>query len=306
MALARRGSLIRAIDDLRDGARTLSALTEEVPEWLEAVVPEGTVVDPERPVDPDQLLDLLAPGDFGETRPRLWLAGIAVLALLALSAAWRWTPLGEWLDPQMIAAWARPLRASSLAPIILVAMYVVSSLLMVPVTLAIVATALIFGPYLGAAYALVGSVVSALAAYGLGSLLGRQNLDRLTGSSLSRLSRRLARRGVLVVAMMRIVPVAPFTIVNLAAGASHIGLRDFLIGTVFGMAPGIVLMTVFADQLARAVRDPQLGNVGALIGVGVLLFGVGYLVRRRTSRSRRSGAGECRGEDTDRREQPRG
>ena len=80
-------------------------------------------------------------------------------------------------------------------------------------------------------------MASALAAYGLGSLLGRQKLNRLAGSSLNRLSRRLARQGVLVVAMMRIVPVAPFTVVNLAAGASHIGLRDFLIGTVFGMTP---------------------------------------------------------------------
>ena len=303
-ALAHRGSLIRAIDDLRGGPRTLSDLTEEVPEWLEALVPEGTAVDPERPVDPDQLLDLLAPGDFDETRPRLWLAGIAVLALLALSAAWRWTPLGEWLDPQMIAAWARPLRASSLAPFVLVAMYVVSSLLMVPVTLAILVTALIFGPLLGAAYALVGSVASALAAYGLGSLLGRQKLNRLAGSSLNRLSRRLARQGVLVVAMMRIVPVAPFTVINLAAGASHIGLRDFLIGTVFGMTPGILLMTFFADSLARAVREPHLGNVGALIAVGSLLLGVGYLLRRRSSR--RNGERGGQDEHADRGEHPRG
>jgi phospholipase D1/2 len=295
-ALARRDSLIGAIDDLRGGPRTLTDLTEDVPEWLEAVVPEGTIVDPERPVDPDQLLDLLAPRDLGQPRPRLWLGGIAVLALLALAAAWRWTSLGEWLDPQMIAAWARPLRASSLAPFALVATYVVSSLLMVPVTLAILATALIFGPFLGAAYALVGSVASALAAYGLGSVLGRQKLNRLTGSSLNRLSRRLARRGILVVAMMRIVPVAPFTIVNLAAGASHIGLRDFLVGTVFGMTPGIILMTIFADRLAHAVREPHLGNVGALIGVGVLLLALGYLLHRRGDTRSRNQRATCAGQ----------
>ena len=50
-------------------------------------------------------------------------------------------------------------------------------------------------------------------------------------------------------AVVRNLPVAPFTIVNMVAGASHIKLGDFLLGTALGMAPGIVAIMVFIPDL---------------------------------------------------------
>jgi phospholipase D1/2 len=42
---------------------------------------------------------------------------------------------------------------------------------------------------------------------------------------------------------VRIVPVAPFAVINLFTGASHIRLRDYLIGTLLGMIPGAAGLT---------------------------------------------------------------
>ena len=56
--------------------------------------------------------------------------------------------------------------------------------------------------------------------------------------------------------VVRALPVAPFTIINLIAGASHIAFRDFLLGTVIGMAPGTLLLVVFVDRIVAAVRNP--------------------------------------------------
>jgi phospholipase D1/2 len=56
------------------------------------------------------------------------------------------------------------------------------------------------------------------------------------------------------------------------AGASHISMRDFLIGTVLGMAPGIVLTVTFVHQLAEAVRRPSLGAVAVLAVVALMLI----------------------------------
>jgi len=57
------------------------------------------------------------------------------------------------------------------------------------------------------------------------------------------------------------------------AGASHIAFRDFLIGTVLGMAPGIILTVTFVHHLAEAVRNPSPGTVAVLVLVALLLLG---------------------------------
>jgi phospholipase D1/2 len=54
---------------------------------------------------------------------------------------------------------------------------------------------------------------------------------------------------VLAVAAIRLVPIAPFTLVNLIAGASKIRFADYLLGTVIGMAPGLVLMSALVPGI---------------------------------------------------------
>jgi hypothetical protein len=74
---------------------------------------------------------------------------------------------------------------------------------------------LALGPLPGFVYGLIGSLSGAALTYGIGHALGRDAVRRLAGSRLNSLSRRLARRGLLAV---RVIPVAPCTVVNLVAG----------------------------------------------------------------------------------------
>ncbi|MFO7918033.1 MAG: hypothetical protein R6V13_08145 [Anaerolineae bacterium] len=79
---------------------------------------------------------------------------------------------------------------------------------------------------------------------------------------------------------MRIVPVAPFAVLNLLAGAMHISLRDFAIGTTVGMLPGIIALAIFAEGLLSLIGQADLHAV-ALILVGVLgLAGLAWLGKR--------------------------
>jgi uncharacterized membrane protein YdjX (TVP38/TMEM64 family) len=72
--------------------------------------------------------------------------------------------------------------------------------------------------------------------------------------------------------VVRVLPIAPFLVINVVAGASHIGLRDFLIGTLFGMTPGIVLTVTFAHHLAEAARRPTAGTIAVLVVVALILI----------------------------------
>jgi uncharacterized membrane protein YdjX (TVP38/TMEM64 family) len=150
-----------------------------------------------------------------------------------------------------------------------------------PVTVLIAATALAFGPLLGFVYSLLGCLASATLAYGIGYFLGHDRFRSIAGARIDRLSRRIAHHGVMAVLIVRLVPVAPFTVVNMMAGASHIRLRDFVLGTCLGMLPGLLVMTLFGDQLDEVIRDPQAKTFLILIGLMALLVLLTAWVRRR-------------------------
>jgi uncharacterized membrane protein YdjX (TVP38/TMEM64 family) len=158
--------------------------------------------------------------------------------------------------------------------------FLLGSLIAFPVTVLIVVTALIFGPILGFFYALTGTLLGAIASYGVGNQLGRNTVRQLTGSRINQLSNQLAKRGVLTVAVIRMVPIAPFTVVNMVAGASHIRFRDFVLGTLLGMGPGTLGLTVFADSVVRAVRNPEPINFAWLAGI-MIIIGLGAFTIQR-------------------------
>jgi uncharacterized membrane protein YdjX (TVP38/TMEM64 family) len=80
--------------------------------------------------------------------------------------------------------------------------------------------------------------------------------------------------------LLRLVPVAPFSIVNLAAGASHIRFWDFMAGTAIGMAPGVVLATSFARQLVTALTHPTPLSLLLVAAIGVALVSMSLVLRR--------------------------
>lgn len=276
------GSLIRTIEALRGNSRTLEELPEEKPDGWSQLLSQSQLVDPERPISQERLQTLLnLDGSPLPTSGRtLRTVGFLLLLVgaLGLAAAWRWTDLGQWLDLDRMLAIGEAIRASPFTFLLILVAFLVGSLTLVPVTLLILATALSFGPVHGFVLALTGSLLGGLAGFFTGRLLGRQTLRRLGGRQINRLSHRLAHRGWLTMALVRLVPIAPFTVVNLMAGATRISVRDFLLGTTIGMGPGILAVMVFEGGVENAIRNPGAGSVTlavTAVAAAVLLVGWG-------------------------------
>jgi len=295
-AFAQSGSLIAVVERFAGGTRTLKALEPEIASELEALVPDGELIDPERPVDPEELVERLLPEE--EQAPvgrRLAVVATVIVGLAALAAAWRWTPLGDWVDMATLERAVAALGDSPATPLWVLGIYLVGSLVALPITLLVFATAALFGPLEGFLYALGGAMLGAVVTFGLGHLLGRETIRRLAGSRLNTLSRHLGSRGLLAVITVRMLPVAPFTVVNLVAGASHIRFRDFALGTLAGMAPGIAAITVFSDRLLAALRNPSpMSFVALALVIAVIVAGAELLrrwLRRRSARRARAAEG---------------
>ena len=289
-ALSEHSSLVAVVDELAgDGEHRLCPLPESEDGRGDQLLVHGRLVDPVAPLD-EALVSVALPEEAVELGSKRLRNSVLLVGLIALvGALWLWTPLRDWTDPEHLAAAASFLRTTSAGPLIACGLFVGASLLMVPVLALIVASSLVFGTWTSFFVVAVGALTSAICAYGLGRLLWRDEVRRLAGQRLNSISRKLARKGSLAVAATRVLPIAPFTVVNLVAGASQLRFRDFVLGTAIGMAPGIFALCLASERLAAAVRDPSLTTVATTAAV---VLGALWLVSRVRKLAERLGASE--------------
>jgi phospholipase D1/2 len=217
----------------------------------------------------------------GRQKRRLW-AGVAILVLLfAAAAAWKWTPLADFITVEKMARWASSLRESPARHFYIIGAYIIGSLLLVPITVLILVTGLVFGPVAGSVYALIGCLAGALVTYAAGYFLGQDFVRKIAGAKWRRIETGIGQTGIIAVATLRLLPVAPFTVVNIVSGAFKVPWRDYVLGSLLGLAPGILITNLFAHQFASAIRNPGIGTfllLAALIAVSVV--GTIWLKRR--------------------------
>ena len=208
----------------------------------------------------------------------------AIVAALAL--AWRYTSLKDIVSPERVLDWARELGRHPWTPVALAAAYTPAAFVLFPRPLLTLFAVVAFGPLLGFAYGMAGILLAALATYYAGVALPPGTLRRLGGASVEQVTDVLRRRGLTAVFAVRVVPVAPFAIEGMIAGAARIRLVDFMAGTFLGMLPGTLATSVFGDQLAALFEDSSRINGWLLAGVAALFAVMIVAVRRWFARER--------------------
>ncbi|WP_193369906.1 VTT domain-containing protein [Pelagibius marinus] len=264
--LSQNPSLFALLDRFAGEARSLQPidLSDVTADDLSRTV--GQIADPERPIaTPEFIGDMFGASEAKQKISRLVKLASGGVVLLGLVALWRYTPLSGYTDPTVLTRELQALGDGFWLPGVVIAAFLLGSLVAFPVTVLIAVTGLLFSPLPAFACALAASLLSAAATYGIGRGAGAQPLRNLVGPSVNRVSRALSNRGVISVAALRMLPIAPFTFINLAAGASHVKFTDFIVGTFLGMAPGILVITLLGNQLGRVLSDPE--------PVQLLLFG---------------------------------
>lgn len=203
-------------------------------------------------------------------RLRLALLIVMLLALLGLASAWGWSPLRQWLDATRIVS-AMAQMGQSVGPLAAILGFALALTLAVPLTFLTLVAIVAFGATAGLFYIIAGAILGASISFGLGVILGREVVQRLGGARVNQVSQRLAKHGVLSVIAIRLLPIAPFAIVNMIAGATHLRLRDLLVGTAIGITPGVLGMIFFTGQLVETLKNPSPFTWAIAVGMLTLI-----------------------------------
>lgn len=185
-------------------------------------------------------------------------------------------------------------RSGALAAVGFILLYAGLTALSVPgAMLMTLAGGFLFGPWLGALYALIGATAGASAVF-LAARAGLAGLADRAGPRVQRIQAGFREDALSYLLVLRLVPVFPFWLVNIVAGASGITLLVYLVATFLGMIPGALVYAGIGNgigDLIAAGRHPDPYTIFRpnillpLIGLAVLaLLPVAY--KRRTGRRR--------------------
>ena len=209
-------------------------------------------------------------------RPAWGKIAAAVLVLAALAALWRFTPVAEYLTADRIREWARAMRETPWAPYAMVLAYTPAALILFPRPLLTLLIVVAFGPWLGIAYRVLGITIAAMVTYYIGRALPRRTVSDIGGDAAEALGKGARRHGVIAVVAFNLLPVPPFAVQNMIAGAMRIKVWEYALGSVLSLIPGITATAVFGNQVSAALDDASKVSwwaIGAAaLGLAVFIF----------------------------------
>jgi phospholipase D1/2 len=268
-ALDRAGSLGSLIDSRQTADRTLMPIE---PVTDQARAPSATLratVDPGEPIGFGAAATHLLPAvDVTGSPLRIWiLPAIVLFAALASSPA-----IGA--RPEFSAVRDTLAGTSSLPSALWLGTgaFLTAGLLLVPLEVLTIAAAVAFGARRGAMVAAIGSLALAVVGYVAGRAIGADGVARWVSRRSYRSARQLGAHGVVGVIVLRLSSVASSGAIHLLCGAGRVAFDTFMAGTVIGVTPAIVALSVLGGLLRDTLLRPSLSNSLATIGTAVLLL----------------------------------
>lgn len=208
----------------------------------------------------------------------------AVLLIIAAVAvgSYFWFDLGRFLTLEALQNNRQSLldyyAAHTVAMVAgFMAIYIIQTALSLPgAAILSLAAGAIFGPLMGTLYAVIAASIGATLAFLVTRYLLRDLVLTRFGSRLEGMNKELEQRGFNYLLFLRLVPVFPFFLINLAAGLTRLPLRTFVLGTLLGIIPGGFVFVNAGASLATittlsGIASPRVLGSFALLGLFALI-----------------------------------
>jgi uncharacterized membrane protein YdjX (TVP38/TMEM64 family) len=158
--------------------------------------------------------------------------------------------------------------------------YVAGVTLSLPVPLIFTLTGgFLFGPWVGGAVAAVSCSTGGAAAFLISRLTVGDALERGAGPHMRAIEEGIKQDAFFYLLTLRLIPVTPFWLVNVAAGLLSIRLSTFFIATVLGIFPASMIYAGIGSGLGRLFDSGVQPHLSALITpqIAVPLVGLALL-----------------------------
>jgi len=214
----------------------------------------------------------------GEANRGRWLIlGFYLLVVSALVFVWLDPVYRPLIEPENLSKQGQALLANRFGVLQVLAIYVLAVAIGLPTSVMVTVGVLIFGPWPGMPFAWLGMVAGSTLIYAVGRYSASSFVARrMQKGHMNSMSQLFEQRGFMAVLLLRLLPVAPFIVVGLAAGAFRIRFIHYVLGTAFGLLPLTIAVGLFWDRLKAAIQQPSWASWLLLF---LLLMGFAWGIR---------------------------
>lgn len=158
------------------------------------------------------------------------------------------------------------------SPLVFIILFTLVPLTLFPDALLAIAGGMAFGLIPGFIYTMVGAACGATLAFMIARLAGNTVITRFKSHNLKEVQNLLTRNGFWIVLYLRLIPLIPFDIISYGAGLTPIKYRDFILATLLGIIPGVLVYVNLGDKsLAIGSADFYVA-IALLIGLASLAW----------------------------------
>jgi len=156
-----------------------------------------------------------------------------------------------------------------LAPVAYMLLYTLAPALFLPGLPVTLVGGIVFGPFWGVIYSIIGATAGACVAFLISRYVARDWIStKLTGPRWRQLDRSVEKNGWKIVAFTRLVPLFPFNLLNYAFGLTPIKFIPYAITSFICMLPACIAFIVFSSSLLDLLK----GKISPAFLVGILLI----------------------------------
>jgi uncharacterized membrane protein YdjX (TVP38/TMEM64 family) len=177
----------------------------------------------------------------------LWL--LLIIAVIAIVGPGKILSSYESLTPEGIKIFV--LSFGALAVLAFLFISLMRPFFFLPLTPFTIASGFLFGIGYGLAYAMIGSMLSALLVFGISRYLFQDYVKRKVLIKYPVMDQRIQENGWRYVLFIRLIPLIPFDVAGYLAGASKVRIRDYFFGSLTGELPGALILVIFGASLEQ-------------------------------------------------------
>jgi len=211
---------------------------------------------------------------------RLLPLGVIVIALVTFFAL----GLQQYLTLESLSANQAAIRKLAdtnlfLAMLSVIGIYAVLTAISFPgAAILTLLSGFVLGTLYGGVSVVIGATIGATIIFLAGRSAAGDVLARRGGDSIARLEAGFARNSLNYLFVLRLVPLFPFWLVNLAAAAFRVPVRDYIVATFFGIMPGTFVYASVGAGFSSITESVDVGFdvllrpavIGPIVGLVVL------------------------------------
>ncbi|MFC2091506.1 TVP38/TMEM64 family protein [Elusimicrobiota bacterium] len=222
-------------------------------------------------------------------KPIVFLVIVILLVILSgkLGLGSRLGDLKDWINT--LGIWG---------PVVFILIYAVATVAAVPGSAMTIFAGSVFGSLFGVVIVSIASTLGAGLAFLVSRYFARASIVKWleNNEKFKKLDELTEKHGGIIVAITRLVPLFPFTLLNYGFGLTKVKFKIYFFGSWLCMLPGTILYVVGADAITTAMSEGKVPwTLIAVFVIAVIM--VSILVKFAGNKLKKKEAGQSGGSD---------